>query len=91
MVDISITSMSSKGQVVIPQEMRSNIKEGEKLVIIEDNGMYIIKKASDYSKTLKEDIEFAKRTQKVYLEVQKGKYSESSAEDFLKKVQKDAR
>lgn len=91
MVDINITSMSSKGQVVIPVEMRANLKEGEKLVIIEDNGTYIIKKASDYSKTLKEDIEFAKRTQKAYLEVEAGDYSEASAEEFLEKVQKGAR
>ena len=86
MVDIAITSMSSKGQVVIPSEMRSTLSEGEKLIIIEDNGMFIIRKASDYSKSLKEDIDFAKRTQKAYLEVESGKYHESSAEDFLNKV-----
>ena len=91
MVDINITTMSSKGQIVIPLEMRGKLKEGEKLVIIEDNGMYIIKKASDYSKTLKEDIKFAQRTQKAYLEVEQGNYSESSAQDFLQKVQKNAR
>ena len=78
--------MSSKGQVVIPSEMRANLSEGEKLVIIEDNGLYIIRKASDYSKSLREDIEFAKRTQKAYLEVESGKYAQSSVNEFLKKV-----
>jgi AbrB family looped-hinge helix DNA binding protein len=34
-VEIAITKMSSKGQVVIPAEMRGNIHEGEKLVIID--------------------------------------------------------
>ena len=41
--DLSITKMSSKGQVVIPQEMRKGIKEGEKLVLIK-NGKQIIMK-----------------------------------------------
>jgi len=86
MVDINITSMSSKGQVVIPQEMRGSLKEGEKLVIIADNGIYIIKKASDYSKSLKEDILFAKRTERAYMDVENGKYSKMSAKDFLKMV-----
>ena len=48
--------------------------------------MFIIKKASDYSKSLKEDVAFAQRTQKAVLDVEKGNYTESSAEDFLKKV-----
>ena len=38
MIDVSITKMSSKGQVVIPREMRNTIKEGEKLMLIKNNG-----------------------------------------------------
>lgn len=91
MVEINVTTMSSKGQVVIPQSMRSHLKEGEKLVIIEDAGLYIIRKASTIAESLKADLEFARRTEKAYLEVEKGQYSEQSAEDFLRKVRKRAR
>ena len=55
--------MSSKGQVVIPAEMRKNIHEGEKLIIIENEGQLTLKKISDLDKALREDIIFAKRTE----------------------------
>jgi len=66
MIDVSITKMSSKGQVVIPREMRNTIKEGEKLMLIKNNGQIIIKKASDLDKNLKEELEFAKRTEEAW-------------------------
>ena len=62
-VEIAITRMSSKGQVVIPAEMRANIPEGEKLLIIQNDKQIIMKKASELDKNVAEDIEFAKRTQ----------------------------
>ena len=34
MANINITKMSSKGQVVIPQEMREGFAEGDKLIVI---------------------------------------------------------
>jgi len=39
MINIAITKLSSKGQIVIPSEMRGDFSVGEKLVIIknEDN------------------------------------------------------
>lgn len=91
MAEINITTISSKGQIVIPHSMRHGLKEGEQLIIIENAGMYILKKASDYAKSLRDDIEFAKRTEKAYLEVEKGRYVEQDALDFLKKVRKNAR
>ena len=61
-MEVAITKMSSKGQVVIPLEMRGNIKEGDKLVIIQDKDRLIMKKATKLSENLKEDLEFARRT-----------------------------
>jgi len=46
-MNIAVTKMSSKGQVVIPSEMRKGIKEGDKLLIIRNNGQLIMKKTSD--------------------------------------------
>ena len=46
-MEVAITKMSSKGQIVIPAEMREGIHEGEKLVIIRNNGQIIMKKASE--------------------------------------------
>ena len=38
-MNIDITRISSRGQVVIPKEMRNGFKEGEKMVIIQTNNM----------------------------------------------------
>ena len=62
-MDIAITKMSSKGQIVIPSEMRRNFKEGEKLLLIQDKDQLIVKKMQQFSKTFEEDIIFAKRTE----------------------------
>ena len=88
MIDISITKMSSKGQIVIPKEMRNNIKEGEKLMLIKNNGQIIIKKASDLDKNLKEDLEFAKRTEDAWKRIEEGKGIKMGFDDFPKETKK---
>ena len=87
-MDISITKMSSKGQIVIPLEMRGNIKEGEKLVLIKNKGQIIMKKASEMDKSLAEDLEFARRTEEAYKRYEKGEFIEMDFDDFMKEAKK---
>jgi len=87
-MEIAITKLSSKGQVVIPREMRKDIKEGEKLIIIKEGSSMIMKKASKLDKQLKEDLEFARRTEEAWKQIDKGKYKEYSSQEFLKKLKK---
>lgn len=42
---IDTTRMSSRGQVVIPLEMRSGIKEGDKLIVIRKDDEIVLKKS----------------------------------------------
>lgn len=42
---LDTTKMSSRGQIVIPLDMRKDIREGEKLIIIRKNSEIIIKKS----------------------------------------------
>ncbi len=42
---IDTTKMSSRGQVVIPLEMRKGIQEGDKLIVIKNNNEIILKKS----------------------------------------------
>ena len=42
---IDTTKMSSRGQVVIPLDMREGIKEGDKLIIIRKDDEIILKKS----------------------------------------------
>ena len=42
---VDTTKMSSRGQVVIPIEMRKDIKEGDKLIVIRRKDEIILKKS----------------------------------------------
>ena len=88
MVDISVTKMSSKGQVVIPAEMRKDIKEGEKIIIIQNRKQLILKKAKDFDKNLEEDLAFAKRTEEAWKRYEKGEFVEMDSDKFLKELKK---
>ncbi|MQY53686.1 MAG: AbrB/MazE/SpoVT family DNA-binding domain-containing protein [Methanosarcinales archaeon] len=87
-MEIAITKMSSKGQVVIPAGMRSNIHEGEKLVIIENEGQLILKKISDLDEALREDIIFGKRTEEALKRYERGLFKEMDDKNFLKALEK---
>jgi bifunctional DNA-binding transcriptional regulator/antitoxin component of YhaV-PrlF toxin-antitoxin module len=87
-MDIAITKMSSKGQIVIPLKMRKNIAEGEKLLIIQNKDRWIMKKASNLDKNLSEDLEFAKRTEDVLKKYEKGGFKSMDSIDFLNELEK---
>ena len=87
-MEFAITKMSSKGQIVIPVEMRGHIREGEKLVIIQNNEQLIMKKASKMDKALKEDLEFTRRTEAAWKEYESGNFTSTNVKDFLKELKK---
>ena len=87
-MEIALTKMSSKGQIVIPSEFREDIKEGEQLIIIKNNNQLILKKVNKLDKNLKEDLEFAKNTEAAWECYEKGEFKSSTAKDFLKDLKK---
>jgi AbrB family looped-hinge helix DNA binding protein len=88
MAEIGITKMSSKGQIVIPKEMRSNIKEGEKLLIIQGDGSLILKKANKMDQQFKEDLEFSKRTEEAYKRIERGEFISVDSENLVEEMMK---
>ena len=84
MAEISVTKVSSKGQVVIPREMRKGMREGDQLVIIKSGKQLILKRAKDFDKQVREDIAFAKRTEEALKRYDKGRFKKMSGEEFLK-------
>ncbi|MCX6742533.1 MAG: AbrB/MazE/SpoVT family DNA-binding domain-containing protein [Candidatus Pacearchaeota archaeon] len=86
MVDkIEVTSISSRGQVVIPQEIRErlNIHSGEKFVIIGEANTILLKKLempsfNEFEKILKKTREFAKEKN----------IKESDVEEAIKRARK---
>ena len=87
-MNIEITRMSSKGQVVIPQKMRKGMQEGEKLVIIQNGNQLILKRAKDLDKNFEEDLEFARRTEEAWKRYEKGEFIEMDYDEFLKQAKK---
>ena len=88
MVEIGITKMSSKGQVVIPLEMRKNLKEGEKLLVIEQEGKIVIKRATKMDEQLQEDLEFARRTEEAWQRFDKGEFISVNSENLFEEMDK---
>jgi AbrB family looped-hinge helix DNA binding protein len=88
MAKIDITRLSSKGQVVIPAEMRGNLKEGDKLVVIENGDQLILKKANKFDENLREDLEFAKRTEEAYKRIESGDYVSVDSDSLFEEMQK---
>jgi AbrB family looped-hinge helix DNA binding protein len=87
-LDIGITKMSSKGQVVIPQDMRDGFAEGDKLIVIRDEDRLVLRKASELDKQFLEDLEFAKRSDEAYERIQKGEGIEMDFDDFIEEMKK---
>ena len=85
MENIEVTSISSRGQVVIPQNLRERLRinAGEKFVVIGDNNTIVLKKLempsfSGVDKLLKKTREFTKK---------KG-LKESDIEEAIKNVRR---
>ena len=88
MADIDVTRMSSKGQIVIPSDMRKGIKEGEKLVVIKNGDQLILKPMRYFDKKLKEDLEFARRTEEAWKRYERGEFKTLPMKEFLKELDK---
>jgi len=88
MVNINITKISSKGQIVIPLDMREGLKEGDKLIVIRNGNQIILKKAEHFDKNLEEDLEFAKRTEEAYKRHEKGDFISIDGDEFLEQMKK---
>ena len=88
MAQIDITKMSSKGQVVIPIDMRKDIKEGDKLLIIKNGDQLILKKADSFDENLQEDLKFAKRTEEAYQRIEVGEYISVDSENLFEEMKK---
>jgi len=88
MVSINVTRISSKGQIVIPSEMRKDLKEGDELLIIKDDERIILKKADKLTEEMREDLEFAKRTEEALQRHDRGEFTSYTKDEFLKELER---
>ena len=88
MTQIDITRISSKGQIVIPLELRKDFNEGDKLIVIRNKDQIILKKADNFDKNIEEDLEFARRTEEAWKRYEKGEFKTMEFDDFLEEIEK---
>ena len=86
-MQVAITRMSSKGQIVIPAEIREGIDVGDKFIIIKNEDRFILKRVKDIDENFKEDLEFAKRTEDAWRKYEEGKFEEKDGKEFLKSLE----
>ena len=88
MVQIDVTKLSSKGQVVIPLDMRKGFEVGEKLIVIREGDTILLKKAGKLDENFKEDLEFARRTEEAWKRYDLGEFKSMQFDEFLKEMKK---
>jgi len=88
MAELSITKMSSKGQIVIPLEMRKEFHDGEKFIVIKAGDQLILKTLTAFDKNIKEDLEFARRTEEAWKSYERGEFKSLPVDDFFHELEK---
>jgi AbrB family looped-hinge helix DNA binding protein len=87
-MEVAVTKVSSKGQIVIPSSMRKNIAVGDEFLIIKEDNKFIMKKINELAKDLKKELVFAQRIEKAWNLYEKGKFKSASAKKFLEELEK---
>lgn len=88
LIDIGLTKISTKGQIVIPSDLRHEFKTGDKILIIKDDSRLILKNAKKISKDFIEDLEFAKKTDEALLRIEHDQGLKMKFDDFIEELKK---
>ena len=83
---LDMTRVSSKGQLVIPKDIRERmkLKEGSILAVVPYGDMVVLKKVDN--KISEEDVRTLRRVDEAWEDIEKGRYKKARVEDFLKKL-----
>ena len=84
---IELTKLSSKGQVVIPQDIREkmSLEEGETLAVSMQDNLIVLKKMENPME--KEDLETLEEVKGAWKEIAEGKFRKMNSKDFLKEIE----
>ena len=87
-VEIQITRASSKGQVVIPGEIRKKLsmKSGSLFIVAEHGDMIVLKKLDE--KITKADMRTLKLVEEAWRNIEAGRYKTYSKGEFFKEFSK---
>lgn len=80
---MEITKLSTKGQVVIPEQLRQDFEAGTAFVVTRTGKMIILKEVEGLTK---KEIKEMKELDKIWNDIDKGKGLTKSKEEFLKEI-----
>ena len=87
-MEIAITTISSKGQIVIPTGMRKGMIEGDKFLIMRSKNQLILKKASELDTQFKKEIARAARIEEAWKRYDNKEFKTLEFDDFIAEMKK---
>ncbi|MBI2547093.1 MAG: AbrB/MazE/SpoVT family DNA-binding domain-containing protein [Candidatus Aenigmarchaeota archaeon] len=83
-----LTRASSKGQIVIPTNVRKklNIKEGSTFAVTSKKNIIVLKKLD--TKIKPEDLRTLKLLEEAWKDIENGRYKSATPDDFFKEMAK---
>ncbi|MFT4308629.1 MAG: AbrB/MazE/SpoVT family DNA-binding domain-containing protein [Candidatus Woesearchaeota archaeon] len=87
-MEYAIAKMSTKGQIVIPKELREGLEAGDEFLIIRDEDRFVLKPMEGVAEELREDIEFSKRIKAAWERYDRGEFTTMDSTEFLEELKK---
>ena len=81
---MEVTTLSTKGQVVIPERLRRGFKIGSSFIVSKVNEMIVLKPIKDLTEEEKNEL---KELKTIWNEIDSGKADRYSEKDFFKAMQ----
>jgi len=81
---MDVTKLSTKGQVVIPDDIRKDIPVGTPFLVTRSKDLIVLKSVTGLSKEEKKEME---ELNKIWKDIDAGKGVTMKAKDFLKEMQ----
>ena len=80
---MEITKLSTKGQIVIPEELRKNFNVGTPFIVSKKDDLIILKKVGGLTK---EEMREMNELNKIWKEIDKGKCETYTETEFFEKL-----
>ncbi len=80
---MEITKLSTKGQIVIPENLRRGLQAGTPFIVSKQEGLIVLKEVKGLSKKEMEEI---KELDKIWKDIDSGNCESYSEEEFFRKM-----